>query len=87
MILETDSYGEIEYETKDLITFPDGVFGFPDLKHYLLLSLSEGDNSILLMLSADQPEIVFCDYRSSGHLPGLFSCSNNSRIIFPECAG
>ncbi len=59
MILETDSYGEIEYETKDLITFPDGVFGFPDLKHYLLLSLSEGDNSILLMLSADQPEIVF----------------------------
>lgn len=59
MILETDSYGEIEYEEKDLITFPDGIFGFPDLKRYLLLSLSEGDDSILLMLSTDQPEIVF----------------------------
>ena len=59
MILETDSYGEIEYEEQDLILFPDGVFGFPDLKRYLLLSLTEGDDTVLLMLSADQPEIVF----------------------------
>lgn len=59
MILETDAYGEIEYEEQDLITFPDGVFGFPDLKRYLLLSLTEGDDSILLMLSVDKPEIVF----------------------------
>ncbi|MCI8513218.1 MAG: flagellar assembly protein FliW [Lachnospiraceae bacterium] len=59
MILETDSYGEIEYEEQDLIFFPDGVFGFPDLKHYLLLSLTEGDDSILLMLATDRPEIVF----------------------------
>lgn len=59
MILETDAYGEIEYEAGDLITFPDGVFGFPDLKNYLLLSLSEGDDTILLMLSAEQPDIVF----------------------------
>lgn len=59
MILETDSYGEIEYSDQDLITFPDGVFGFPDLKRYLLLSLTEGDDSVLLMLSVDKPEIVF----------------------------
>ncbi|MCI8565467.1 MAG: flagellar assembly protein FliW [Lachnospiraceae bacterium] len=59
MILETDSYGEIEYQEQDLITFPDGVFGFPDLKRYLLLSLTEGDDTVLLMLSVDQPEIVF----------------------------
>ncbi|MCI8465829.1 MAG: flagellar assembly protein FliW [Lachnospiraceae bacterium] len=59
MILETDAYGEIEYEEKDLITFPDGIFGFPDLKHYLLLCLTEGDDTILLMLATDRPEIVF----------------------------
>lgn len=59
MILETDSYGEIEYEEKDLILFPDGVFGFSDLKRYLLLSLTEGDDSVLLMLAVDRPEIVF----------------------------
>lgn len=75
MILETDSYGEIEYEKKDLITFPDGVFGFPDLKHYLLLSLSEGDDSILLMLSTDQPEIVFAIINP------LFICQNYSPAL------
>ncbi len=59
MILTTDSYGEIEYKKEDLIIFPDGVFGFPDLKRYLLLSLAEGDDTVLLMLSAERPEIVF----------------------------
>lgn len=59
MILETDAYGEIEYETEDLITFPDGIFGFSDLRHYVLLCLTEGDDTILLMLSTDRPEIAF----------------------------
>ncbi|MCI9485504.1 MAG: flagellar assembly protein FliW [Lachnospiraceae bacterium] len=59
MIIQTDSYGEIEYEERDLITFPDGIFGFPNLKRYLLLCLTEGDDTILLMLSTEQPEIVF----------------------------
>lgn len=59
MILETDSYGEIEYEEEDLITFPDGIFGFLDLKRYLLLCLTEGDDTVLLMLSVERPEIVF----------------------------
>jgi len=59
MIIETDSYGEIEYQESDLITFPDGLFGFPNLKYYLLLCLTEGDDTVLLMLSTERPEIVF----------------------------
>lgn len=58
MVLKTD-YGEIEYQEDDLILFPDGIFGFPDLKHYLLLCLTEGDDSALLMVSTQRPEIVF----------------------------
>lgn len=32
MIIQTDYYGEVEYSEEDLIHFPDGIFGFQDLK-------------------------------------------------------
>ena len=38
MTIETD-YGSVDYEEENLIIFSDGLFGFPDLKKYLLLSL------------------------------------------------
>lgn len=60
MTIQTD-YGTVEYETEDLITFSDGLFGFPKLTRYLLLRMNEGedDDSILLMLSVEDPNVVF----------------------------
>lgn len=59
MIIQTDYYGEVEYEEKDLICFPDGFFGFPDLKNYLPLLLDEEDDSMLLMQSTERSEVAF----------------------------
>ena len=58
MTLETD-YGIVEYEADSLITFADGLFGFPDLKNYLLLTLDEEDDSTLLMQSVEDQNVGF----------------------------
>ncbi|MCI8584803.1 MAG: flagellar assembly protein FliW [Lachnospiraceae bacterium] len=58
MIIETD-YGTVEYEEENLITFTDGLFGFPALKRYLFLTLDESDDSMLLMQSVDDPNVGF----------------------------
>lgn len=60
MTIQTD-YGTVEYVPEDLITFSDGLFGFPKLTRYLLLRISEGEDndSILLMLSVEDPNVVF----------------------------
>ena len=58
MTIETD-YGTVDYEEENLITFSDGLFGFPDLKRYLFLSLSEEDDSMLVMLSVDECKVGF----------------------------
>lgn len=59
MTIQTD-YGAVEYSPEDLITFSDGIFGFPKLTDYLLLRMGEGDDdSILLMLSVEDPNVVF----------------------------
>ena len=43
MIIQTD-YGPVEYNEEDLITFPDGLFGFPKLTRYLLLRINEEED-------------------------------------------
>ena len=60
MTIETD-YGTVDYREEDLVTFSDGLFGFPDLKKYLLLSLDEEteDNLMLVMIAVDNPRIGF----------------------------
>lgn len=58
MTIETD-YGTIDYEEENLITFPDGLFGFPNLKKYLFLALDENEESMLLMISVDDSNVGF----------------------------
>ena len=59
MTIHTEYYGEIEYEKRDLVTFADGLFGFPELKNYLPLFLNDDDDFVILMQSIEQPEIAF----------------------------
>lgn len=59
MIIQTDYYGEVEYEEQDLIFVPDGFFGFPELTHFLPLSLSEENDAMILMQSTENPNIAF----------------------------
>ena len=39
-LIHTDYYGDVSYTDEDLIFFPDGLFGFPDLRRYLPLYLN-----------------------------------------------
>ena len=60
MTIQTD-YGTVEYGTEDLIVFSNGIFGFPKLTRYLLLRINEGeeDDSMLLMVSVEDPNVIF----------------------------
>ena len=79
MTIQTD-YGTVEYSPEDLILFSDGLFGFPKLTRYLLLRLGEGegDDSILLMLSVEDPNVVFV------LINPFVLCSDYSPDLAPE---
>ena len=79
MTIQTD-YGTVEYSSEDLILFSDGLFGFPKLTRYLLLRLDEGegDDSILLMLSVEDPNVVFV------LINPFFLCPDYSPVLTPE---
>ena len=57
----TRLFGEIEIDESKIITFEDGIIGFPDKKKFTLIldEEKEGRQSISWLQSMDEPEIAF----------------------------
>lgn len=57
----TRLFGEIEIDESKIITFEDGIIGFPDMKKFTLIfdEEKEGKPSISWLQSMDEPEIAF----------------------------
>lgn len=78
MMIHTRYYGDVEYEETDLFFFPDGLFGFSELKYYLPLCMNEEDDSMLLFQSTEQPEIAFVVINP------VFLCPDYSPKLTPQ---
>ena len=57
----TRLFGEIEIDESKIITFEDGIIGFPDMMKFTLIfdEEKEGRPSISWLQSMDEPEIAF----------------------------
>ena len=55
MTIETKLFGEIAIDESKIITFPQGIIGFPDLKDFLLIHDGEGSSNIKWMQSVQEP--------------------------------
>lgn len=59
MKLNTKYFGEIDYETRDLISFPNGLFGFEDEHAFLLIPFKPDNQTLLCLQSASTPALAF----------------------------
>lgn len=57
MKIETNQFGEIEFDEQMIIKFKDGIVGFEAYKQYLLIN--SGSDLILWLNSVEEPELVF----------------------------
>ena len=56
MKIITKLFGEIELDDAKIITFPNGIIGFPDMKQYLLIHDAENKNGKISWLqSVEEP--------------------------------
>lgn len=64
MIIETSRFGQVEVDENRLITFEEGILGFPNEHDYALIQTGEGSGFYWLQ-SADCKELAFvvCDPR------------------------
>lgn len=59
MKLQTKYFGEVEYEAAEVITFPNGMFGFEEEHSFLLLPFEGGGGSMLCLQSTATPALAF----------------------------
>lgn len=59
MKLQTKYFGEIDYETSELIRFPAGLFGFDQEHEFLLLPFEGSYGNMLCLQSTATPMLAF----------------------------
>ena len=57
--LQTKYFGEIEYADKDVVRFPDGLFGFEEERGFLLLPFDGSGGGMLCLQSVQTPALAF----------------------------
>ena len=57
MLIKTKIFGEVEISDEKILTFEDGIIGFPDLKHFTLIHDEEkgNDAGIRYFQSIEEP--------------------------------
>ena len=58
MKLKTRVFGEIDIDDEKIITFENGIIGFPDLKRFTLIFNEEKKGGISSMQSLDEPVVA-----------------------------
>ncbi|MGI6255449.1 MAG: flagellar assembly protein FliW [Acutalibacter sp.] len=59
MKLQTKYFGEINYDEKDCLSFPAGLFGFEEEHSFLLLPFHGSENTLLCLQSIQTPALAF----------------------------
>lgn len=57
MKLQTNQFGEIEFEESIILEFESGILGFDEHKKFIVIS--EEDGIFYWLTSVDEPELVF----------------------------
>ena len=55
MTIQTKIFGEIAVDDSKLITFPQGIIGFPELKDFMLVHDGDGNGNIKWLQSVQEP--------------------------------
>jgi len=54
---ETSRFGMLEVSSDKIITFPEGILGFPDVKRYILMDYK--DTLLKWLQAVDEPNVAF----------------------------
>lgn len=59
MKLHARSFGEIEINEEDILTFPDGIPGFEESKRYIIINNPDEENPFDWLQSVDNGDLAF----------------------------
>ncbi len=84
MRVETRLFGEIDIEDNKIITFPNGLVGFPDMKKFTIIYDEEkpGKNGIIWFQSLDEPQFAMPVMEPNAVVPD-YNPTVNDELLTP----
>lgn len=58
LLIQTTRFGHVQFQSEDLLMFPEGILGFSDLQKFVLLD-DPNDEIFAWLQSCDEPAIAF----------------------------
>ena len=58
MLIESDQLGAVEVDETKVLTFPDGLLGFPDVTRFALVDAGD-DGTYFWLQALDDPQLAF----------------------------
>lgn len=58
LLIQTTRFGQVQFQSEELLTFPEGILGFADLKKFVLLD-DPNDDIFAWLQSCEEPAIAF----------------------------
>jgi len=59
MIINSEQFGQLEVPEAEIITFPQGLYGFEDLNRFVLLGKTDDPNPFMWLHAVDDPKVCF----------------------------
>ncbi len=59
MKVNTDYFGQVEYQEDEIITFENGLYGFENYHHFLPVAFQDDSDSLLLLQCLDEERLSF----------------------------
>ncbi len=59
MQVDTKYFGSVTYEAGDVLSFPNGLFGFEEERSFLLLPFAGSEGTLLCFQSTQTPRLAF----------------------------
>jgi len=59
MLINSEQFGQVEVPESEIITFPQGIYGFEDLTKFILLGTTGESNSFMWLHAVDDPKVCF----------------------------
>lgn len=84
MRVETRLFGEIDIEDDKIITFPNGLVGFPDMKKFTIIYDEDkpGKNGIIWFQSLDEPQFAMPVMEPNAVVPD-YNPTVNDELLAP----
>ncbi len=58
LLIQTTRFGQVQFQSEDLLAFPEGILGFSDLQKFVLLD-DPNDEIFAWLQSCEEPAIAF----------------------------